>query len=83
MKALEIYIFSNFTICKTILLTMELPWWLSSEQSVCMQKTQKMRVRYLGWEDPLEEGTATHSRILAWGIPLDRGGWWAIVHSVI
>jgi len=22
-----------------------------------------------GWEDPLEEGTATHSRILAWRIP--------------
>ena len=27
------------------------------------------RVRSLGWEDPLEEGTATHSRILAWRIP--------------
>ena len=24
----------------------------------------------LGWEDPLEEGKATHSSILAWGIPL-------------
>ena len=23
----------------------------------------------LGWEDPLEKGTATHSNILAWGIP--------------
>ena len=23
-------------------------------------------VRYLGWEDPLEEGMATHSSILAW-----------------
>ena len=23
----------------------------------------------LGWEDPLEEGTATHSSILAWRIP--------------
>ena len=23
----------------------------------------------LGWEDPLEEGMATHSRILAWRIP--------------
>ena len=22
-----------------------------------------------GWEDPLEEGLATHSSILAWGIP--------------
>ena len=26
-------------------------------------------VRFLGWEDPLEKGTATHSRILAWRIP--------------
>ena len=26
-------------------------------------------VRFLGWEDPLEEGTATHSSILAWRIP--------------
>ena len=28
-----------------------------------------MRVPPLGLEDPLEEGMATHSRILAWGIP--------------
>ena len=28
-----------------------------------------MRVGSLGWEDPLEEGMATHSSILAWGIP--------------
>jgi len=26
-------------------------------------------VQSLGWEDPLEEGTATHSSILAWRIP--------------
>ena len=26
----------------------------------------------LGWEDPLEEGMATHSKILAWRIPMDR-----------
>ena len=26
-------------------------------------------VQALGWEDPLEEGTATHSNILAWRIP--------------
>ena len=30
-------------------------------------------VRSLGWEDPLEKGTATHSSILAWRIPMDRG----------
>ena len=36
----------------------------------------------LGWEDPLEEGMATHSSILAWGIPTDRGACWAAVHGV-
>jgi len=36
----------------------------------------------LGWEDPLEEGMATHSSILAWRIPMDRGAWWATVHGV-
>ena len=39
-------------------------------------------VRSLGWEDPLEEGMATHSGILAWGIPMDRGSWRATVHGV-
>ena len=39
-------------------------------------------VRSLGWEDPLEEGMATHSSILAWRIPMDRGAWRAMVHGV-
>ena len=30
-------------------------------------------VRSLGWENPLEEGTAAHSSALAWRIPMDRG----------
>ena len=30
---------------------------------------QETRVRYLGWEDPLEKATATHSGTLAWRIP--------------
>ena len=34
-------------------------------------------VRSLGWEDPLEEGMATHSSIFAWRIPMDRGAWQA------
>ena len=36
-----------------------------------MQETQ---VRVLGWEDPLEEGMATHSSILAWRIPRTEPG---------
>ena len=40
-------------------------------------------VRSLGQEDPLEEGMATHSSILAWRIPMDRGAWRATVHGVV
>ena len=43
---------------------------------------QKTWVRFLGWEDPLEEGMTTHSSILAWRIPMDRGAWQATVHGV-
>ena len=42
----------------------------------------EMWVQSLGQEDPLEEGMATHSSILAWRIPLDRGAWQAIVYQV-
>ena len=34
-----------------------------------MQETQKMQVRSLGQEDPLEEEMTTHSSILEWEIP--------------
>ena len=42
---------------------------------------QETWVRSLGLEDPLREGTATHSSILAWRIPW-TGGWWDTVHGV-
>ena len=32
-----------------------------------------MQVRSLGWEDPLQEGVATHSSTLAWRIPWTEG----------
>ena len=40
---------------------------------------QELRVQSLAQEDPLEEEMATHSSILAWRIPMDRGAWWATV----
>ena len=43
---------------------------------------QETWVRSLGWEDLLEEGMATHSSILAWRIPMDRGALWATVQGV-
>ena len=36
---------------------------------------QKTLVRSLGWKEPLEEGMATYSSILAWKNPMDRGAW--------
>ena len=36
----------------------------------------------LGWEDPLKDGMATHSSILAWKLPMDRRTWRATVHGV-
>ena len=47
-----------------------------------MQEMQERQVRSLGQEDPLEEEMATHSGILAWKNPMDRGAWWATVHGV-
>ena len=43
--------------------------------------TRETWVLSLAWEGPLEEGMATHSSILAWRIPIDRGVWWAAVHG--
>ena len=37
--------------------------------SECLPAVREARVRSLGWEDPLEDGTATHCSILAWRIP--------------
>ena len=34
---------------------------------------QETWVQSLGWEDPLKEGMAMHSSILAWRISMDRG----------
>ena len=36
----------------------------------------------MGWEDPLEEGMATHSSILAWRILWTEEPWQATVHRV-
>ena len=55
------------------------------KNSPAMQET---RVRSLGWEDPLEEGMAIYSSILAWRIPwteepggLKSMGWQRVGHD--
>ena len=44
--------------------------------------TNKAWVQSLGGEDPLEEGMATHSNILAWRIPMNREAWQTTVYGV-
>ena len=64
-----LYLFFNF-----IYIFIYLHWASLVAQMVknppAMQETW---VRSLGWEDPLEEGMATHFSILASRIPVDRG----------
>ena len=43
---------------------------------------QETQVQSVGWEDPLEKEMATHSNILAWENPMDRGAWRATVQGV-
>ena len=45
----------------------DFPGGSDGEESACSERDPW--VRSLSWEDPLEEGMATHSRILAWRIP--------------
>ena len=47
-----------------------------------MEEAQEIQARSLSQEDPLQEGMATHSSILAWRVPMDRGAWRATVHRV-
>ena len=64
-----------------MLRSMELPRRLRGKRiHLPMQETQDALVQSLGGEDPLEEEMATHSTVLAWRIPMDRGAWRAAVH---
>ena len=58
---------------------MGFPCGSDSKEFTCSVKSW---VRSLGWEGPLDEGTATHFNILAWRIPMDREAWWVSVHEV-
>ena len=42
---------------------------LAAQRIKRLPAMQETRVQSLGWEDPLEKETATHSSTLAWKIP--------------
>ena len=66
---------SSLTLAATQVLSQELECRALSRASLVVQLVknppamQETLVRFLGWEDPLEKGMATHSSILAWRIP--------------
>ena len=43
---------------------------------------QETWIKSLDQEDPVEEGMATHSSVLAWRVLMDRGAWWATFQGV-
>ena len=64
------------------------PVWYSWASLVAQRvknppEMQETWVRSLGWEDHLEEGMATNSRIFDWRSPTERWPWRAIVHGVV
>ena len=52
-----------------------LPWWLSwlKKKKKQLPTVWETGIQFLGWEDPLEQGKATHSSIVAWRIPVVHG----------
>ena len=55
------------------------PGGSEGKESAAVRET---KVHFLGQEDPLEKGMATHSSILGLENSVDRGAWWATVHGV-
>ena len=56
--------------------------WASLLAQVIKNAIGETWVQSLGWEDPLENGAATHSSILVWRIPMGREAWQATVLGV-
>ena len=51
--------------------------------SLVAQMVKNQPPMWVTWvRSPLEEGMATHSSILTWRTPMDRGAWRAAVHGV-
>ena len=46
-----------------------------------VQETPESWVRFLDWEDPLEEAMAMATPVFCLENPMDRGAWWATVYN--
>ena len=70
LEPLFIFIFLNFYLS------------VVGKEPACQCRRHEIQIWSLCQEDPLEKKMTTHSSILAWRIPMDRGAWQATVHGV-
>ena len=71
---INFYLYPHYASCLSLLCCLYtcirgFPGGSAGKNLPAAQEPQEARVRPLGWEDPLEEGKATHSSVLAWRIP--------------
>ena len=59
----------SLELCIQMGISFLFPGTLSDKEPTCQCRRHDTQVQSLGWEDPLEEGVANHSCILAWRIP--------------
>ena len=64
-----VYSFSDNVKKQTNYIYIGFPGDSDGKESICNAGDLGLRP---GWEDPQEEGMATHSSTLAWRIPMDR-----------
>ena len=55
---------------------------LVAQRAKNLPAAQETQVQFLGQEDPLEKGMATHFSILGLENSMDRGDWWATIHGI-
>ena len=59
------------------------PGGTSGKEPACQcRRCKETKIRSLGQEDPLEEGVAIHSSVIASKIPGTEGTWWATVYGI-
>ena len=83
----DLYFLASRTVQKYVVFSPVREWVLLKVFAILRLSSFQWRrwetqFRSLGHEDPLEEGMATHSSILAWRIPMNRGAWPATVQRV-
>ena len=78
-RASLLRVYDYITFKKILPPPMQLRAFLVAQTVKNLPAMWETQVQSLSSEDPLEEGMATHSSILAWRIPMDRGAWRATV----